>query len=404
MMDYDSLKSILHCLDPNKRLELFERCPSIRAPDRKTPIKLDSFKFENSYVEINERKYQLGVVRHYQDVKAPRWVRRENERGGAKFDVGAFASRFPLSRVLRKELLLRDVRDGKPSIQEMIKNGVKEQKLKELLITVKNGDNCSNQEVLEWEINSLRNDIRRYKEQKAVSELKFTNYLLLIKPTISHQREYLCYAFPIRDYLDYLIEFLFGGRTILVDSLKYVAVTNSIWPENVTIRVRRDFEVQWKDNQIFSITYPSKNIYFRIAYLQSLNFTQRLEDITFEVKEAMLEETIGNLLELWRDSIPEQARTQLIRKQFPFRTEFNTTTHKINIAVEKIRDGKMPATRGNYRIEWDRKELSEHIRREAVVQRGYMPAQLFPPELAHLIPIEPAHLAPAEPAHLLPLP
>ncbi|CAL2034672.1 unnamed protein product [Caenorhabditis brenneri] len=401
MMDYDSLKSILLRLDPNKRLELFERCPSIRAPDRKTPIKLDSFKFENSYVQINERKYQLGVVRHYQDVKAPRWVRKENERGGVKFDVGAFASRFPLSRVLRKELLLRDVRDGKPSIQEMIKNGVKEQKLKELLITVKNGDNCSNQEVLEWEIKSLRNDIRRYKEQKAVSELKFTNYLLLTKPTISHQREYLCYAFPIRDYLDYLIEFLFGGRTIVLDSLKYVAVTNNIWPENVTIRVRRDFEVQWKDNQIFSIAYPSKNIYFRIVYLQSLNFTQRLEDITFEVKEAMLEETIGNLLELWRDSIPEQARTQLIRKRFPFRIEFNTTTHRINIAVEKIREGKMPATRGNYRIEWDRKELSEHFRREAVAQPGYMPAQLFPPELAHLIPLEPAHLAPPEPAHLL---
>ncbi|CAL2034671.1 unnamed protein product [Caenorhabditis brenneri] len=380
MIDYDSLKSILPHLDPKKRLELFDRCPSLRALDRKTPIKLDSFKF---------------------DVEAPEWVRRENERGGAKFDVGAFA---PITkRVIPIDLQHRNERDRKPTIQEKIKNGEDEQKLKELLITVKNADNCSNQKVLEMRIERLQYDIRNYKEQKAISELKFTDYILLTKPTVSHQREYVCYAFPIRYYLDYLIKFLFGGRTILLDSLKYVAVTNIIWPENVTIRVRRDFEVQWKDNAIYSIGYPSKNVYFRIAHLQSLNIINRLEDITFEVKEAMLEETIGNLLELWGNSIPEQARTQLIRKQFPFRTGFNTTTHRIKIAVGKIRDGKMPATRGNYRIEWERYALAEHFRREAVAQPGYMPAQLFPPELARLNPFEPALLAPRQPARLIPL-
>ncbi|PIC49024.1 hypothetical protein B9Z55_007776 [Caenorhabditis nigoni] len=62
---YDSLKSILHHMDANLRINMSTQIPSIRATERAVPLKMKCLSFSDTSVKINDVCYELSVYRDY---------------------------------------------------------------------------------------------------------------------------------------------------------------------------------------------------------------------------------------------------------------------------------------------------------------------------------------------------
>ncbi|CAO4367416.1 unnamed protein product [Caenorhabditis nigoni] len=62
---YESLKTILSYTDPNLRINMSQRMPSIRATEKAVPLKMRYLSISDTTVEINDVRYELGVYRGY---------------------------------------------------------------------------------------------------------------------------------------------------------------------------------------------------------------------------------------------------------------------------------------------------------------------------------------------------
>ncbi|PIC49010.1 hypothetical protein B9Z55_007770 [Caenorhabditis nigoni] len=62
---YDSLKTILHHMDANVRINMSIRMPSIRAIEKAVPLKMRCLSFSDTTVKINDVCYELNVYRDY---------------------------------------------------------------------------------------------------------------------------------------------------------------------------------------------------------------------------------------------------------------------------------------------------------------------------------------------------
>ncbi|CAO4367412.1 unnamed protein product [Caenorhabditis nigoni] len=62
---YDSLKTILHHMDANVRINMSIRMPSIRAIEKAVPLKMRCLSFSDTSVKINDVCYELNVYRDY---------------------------------------------------------------------------------------------------------------------------------------------------------------------------------------------------------------------------------------------------------------------------------------------------------------------------------------------------
>uniref|UniRef100_A0A1I7T3T7 DUF3794 domain-containing protein n=1 Tax=Caenorhabditis tropicalis TaxID=1561998 RepID=A0A1I7T3T7_9PELO len=68
-LTYVSLKTVIQYLDPNTRLLLSSRIPSIRSAERAVPLKIEEILIGNSYIRVNETLYEFELCK--MDCKLP---------------------------------------------------------------------------------------------------------------------------------------------------------------------------------------------------------------------------------------------------------------------------------------------------------------------------------------------
>ncbi|EFO96292.1 hypothetical protein CRE_14569 [Caenorhabditis remanei] len=185
-LTYLSLKYVLKYTDPNIRLQLASVCPGFSYTEKLVPLlKIDQLIIKPTSLTINDTNYTLGVIRHYPEVKAPKWVQEMNAAGAEVIQTDTNAE--PLSN---------------PSKFEIV---AKKKKLEE-------------------EANMLRNRIRSYNKQLSLSSLKFEHYLQLTITSKSGTKffERMVYDRTLKESMDYFIrKFLLGSRENLdVDTVQ----------------------------------------------------------------------------------------------------------------------------------------------------------------------------------------
>ncbi|CAL2034246.1 unnamed protein product [Caenorhabditis brenneri] len=89
-MSLETLQFLLQYMDANRRFEISNRCPSIRALEKRVPLEINSLTFKKGSITVNGRKYNLGIVCEYKAGKAPDYVAVENRKGGVQHDVDEY--------------------------------------------------------------------------------------------------------------------------------------------------------------------------------------------------------------------------------------------------------------------------------------------------------------------------
>ncbi|PIC49008.1 hypothetical protein B9Z55_007769 [Caenorhabditis nigoni] len=89
---YDSLKTILHHMEANLRINM----SSIRAIEKAVPLKINNLSFSETTVDINDVRYQLGVCRDYPKRDIPESFKSENSGGGVSHDFDRFGFEIPI--------------------------------------------------------------------------------------------------------------------------------------------------------------------------------------------------------------------------------------------------------------------------------------------------------------------
>lgn len=90
LLEYQSLKAVLQHMDVNARLRISLHMPSIRSVEKAVPLKIDRLFIDDCVTEINDTKYQLGIVRHYPEGNAPEPVKKHILQGGLRHDYDEF--------------------------------------------------------------------------------------------------------------------------------------------------------------------------------------------------------------------------------------------------------------------------------------------------------------------------
>uniref|UniRef100_A0A1I7TAJ3 Doublecortin domain-containing protein n=1 Tax=Caenorhabditis tropicalis TaxID=1561998 RepID=A0A1I7TAJ3_9PELO len=70
-LTYDSLKTVILYMDPNTRILLFSRIPSIRTAERAVPLKIDQLLIGSHFIEVNQTTYEYGIYQVDRKDKVP---------------------------------------------------------------------------------------------------------------------------------------------------------------------------------------------------------------------------------------------------------------------------------------------------------------------------------------------
>ncbi|EFP06699.1 hypothetical protein CRE_12016 [Caenorhabditis remanei] len=90
-LSYESLKTVLKYIDPNKRFLLSARCPSIRSADKATPLIIDTFDYDENCFEVNRTVYKIGICKKYLNgAEIPPKARNHNAQGGLSYDLDQY--------------------------------------------------------------------------------------------------------------------------------------------------------------------------------------------------------------------------------------------------------------------------------------------------------------------------
>ncbi|CAL2034173.1 unnamed protein product [Caenorhabditis brenneri] len=92
----ETLQYLLQHMDANRRFEIYNRCPALRAIEKSVPLKIESLILTESYVNVNDTTYNFGIIRNYTDGETPEYVAESNERGGVRFEVDRYGIRDEL--------------------------------------------------------------------------------------------------------------------------------------------------------------------------------------------------------------------------------------------------------------------------------------------------------------------
>ncbi|CAL2034183.1 unnamed protein product [Caenorhabditis brenneri] len=93
LMSLECLKFLLQYMDANRRFEISNRCPALRAIEKYVPLKINSLILSKQSVIINDTTYRIGVIRKYIVGDTPEWVTASNERGGIPHDMDEYGIR-----------------------------------------------------------------------------------------------------------------------------------------------------------------------------------------------------------------------------------------------------------------------------------------------------------------------
>ncbi|EGT37498.1 hypothetical protein CAEBREN_05417 [Caenorhabditis brenneri] len=72
------------------RIQIFNRCPSIRALEKRVPLKIKTLKLMRYGVELNDVAYSIGIIRKYNEGRIPNAIARDNENGGVEYEVDRY--------------------------------------------------------------------------------------------------------------------------------------------------------------------------------------------------------------------------------------------------------------------------------------------------------------------------
>ncbi|CAL2034176.1 unnamed protein product [Caenorhabditis brenneri] len=97
-MSLESLQFLLKYMDANRRFEISNRCPALRAIERSVPLKIESLTLMGHCVHVNDTSYKLGIIRKYHNGEAPDYVTASNEEGGLFYEVDRFGIRDQLDK------------------------------------------------------------------------------------------------------------------------------------------------------------------------------------------------------------------------------------------------------------------------------------------------------------------
>uniref|UniRef100_A0A1I7T3S6 Transposase n=2 Tax=Caenorhabditis tropicalis TaxID=1561998 RepID=A0A1I7T3S6_9PELO len=93
-LTYDSLKTVLQYMDPNTRLLLSSRAPSIRTAEKAVPLKIDDLQIRNHSIKVNGTEYRYEIYQVDCKDKIPYRVSGECElNGNWVCDVNEFGVR-----------------------------------------------------------------------------------------------------------------------------------------------------------------------------------------------------------------------------------------------------------------------------------------------------------------------
>ncbi|EFO83314.1 hypothetical protein CRE_13627 [Caenorhabditis remanei] len=83
-------KCVALYMDPNKRLQLYLRCPSFGIAHKNEAIRIRDLKVRPDNFEINGTIYSLGVITQYTDTPNPKSVVLDNAKGGIQEHVDIY--------------------------------------------------------------------------------------------------------------------------------------------------------------------------------------------------------------------------------------------------------------------------------------------------------------------------
>ncbi|EFP04181.1 hypothetical protein CRE_12352 [Caenorhabditis remanei] len=89
-LSYLSSRCVALYMEPNKRLELYRRCPSFSSAHKSEPMRIKDLKVRSEHFEINGTIYRLGVITQYMDKPNPMPVAVDNAKGGIQDDVDIY--------------------------------------------------------------------------------------------------------------------------------------------------------------------------------------------------------------------------------------------------------------------------------------------------------------------------
>ncbi|EGT37403.1 hypothetical protein CAEBREN_05896 [Caenorhabditis brenneri] len=95
-MSLETLQFLLQHLDANRRFEIYNRCPALRAIEKTVPLKINSLTLMGNCVTVNDTTYGFGIIRRYNVGDTPHYVAASNERGGVDYEVDRYGVRDEL--------------------------------------------------------------------------------------------------------------------------------------------------------------------------------------------------------------------------------------------------------------------------------------------------------------------
>ncbi|EGT49716.1 hypothetical protein CAEBREN_19747 [Caenorhabditis brenneri] len=309
---YPCWKPVLRCLGAELRLLLSARCPEIGIVEKTIPIKLTCVKNNDNQLIINNTIYTIGVIRHYfGGYQPPQWAQEDNRKGGVPFDVGRFQEMDDFFAESRMD------RDRAPSDEETARCFENQQMLQDALTKLDLERTDSKRKLLESKIEDLKEKIRSYNEQLAISQLKFEYYIMLSITTDGiDSRELLCYNVPLADAMKYLAEKLIGKRQIICNNV--TLWDQSMCPNNLRIEnsiLRSVMEID--DREIKSIEIPCCNAKFEQIQDAGACTTPFSIKFSFYIPKSALDETMKSIHNMEQPA----TRKKLKIEDFPWRME-----------------------------------------------------------------------------------
>ncbi|CAL2048813.1 unnamed protein product [Caenorhabditis brenneri] len=245
-MRYPCIRSIIQYIDINVRIQLVQRCPSLRSLNKAVPISARYMFFGFSRIIINSTVYQMGIYRDCaNNCSAPiQQFLRENQEGGICYDIDEYGERdYALDRLINpgdvfipspypseertpeeEDQYIETLRERLASLKQLRR--IKERKQEIELIESK---------ILTWQ-----------QKREPTGRLPFTPYLqfTITKPNGTTIIERMVYGKKLYEAIEYLYDKFFGRRKhpIRIGNLK-ISSTGGVLrlPEFMKVRVRELF-------------------------------------------------------------------------------------------------------------------------------------------------------------------
>ncbi|CAL2034165.1 unnamed protein product [Caenorhabditis brenneri] len=89
-MAYENVKVLLEYLEPNKRIQVGCRCPSIRVAERAAPLRINHLVFAPGYIHVNCAKYYVQIIKKYHVGELS-----QLGKSGCMYEVDKFGNEVP---------------------------------------------------------------------------------------------------------------------------------------------------------------------------------------------------------------------------------------------------------------------------------------------------------------------